>query len=613
MPEKDRGEAAAASVEIGKYLEILAKDPNSRVFAPLAEAYRKAGLLDDAVQTALEGLKVHPTYVGGRVALGRAYFEKKQFVEAAAEIQKVVKTAPDNLMAHKLLGQIAYEQHDLPTAEKAFRMVLMFDPRDQEAQQLLAAIGSGAPAAGPPSLPPPLPTPAPALTPALPPPPSKAPEPFSLEEMPTLESLELEEIPLGDIAFEPLPAAAAASPRQPPPVPLPEIAMDLLEPPAPSPAPESPVIEKFTRQPWGVAPPAPPPPAPAAAAPPVPAAPPEAAPAPEGKAEESPFEVFGRPKRSGPPVSDKGERQAFAEIELEPTAYEPVEEERGAAAESPFEVFTRQPRVPEGAAPRGGRDAAGYRDLELETTAYAVPEAGATAPEEAPALELTGVRDEGAAAGLAPVVEPESEEHWGGAPAEPDAPEAPAPVAEAADDAWEILGDAEPAPPAESAVEPWPEEPAVEEPVASPPPPPVEEHPIVELAEDVEPGHQETEEDGGSAEAEPPGTPHRGVFDTETLAALYMNQGFHGRAADIYRRLLAERPGDAELRAKLAEAESLGRGGAAAGAAPAAAVEESSPPPPDAASPGAEPGRGENETIRRLRILEQRFSQRRPE
>ena len=38
--EKER-DPGSSSAEIGKYLDILAKDPNSRVFAPLAEAYRK--------------------------------------------------------------------------------------------------------------------------------------------------------------------------------------------------------------------------------------------------------------------------------------------------------------------------------------------------------------------------------------------------------------------------------------------------------------------------------------------------------------------------------------------------------------------------------------------
>ena len=142
--EKER-DPGSSSAEIGKYLDILAKDPNSRVFAPLAEAYRKGGFLDDAVETALEGLRLHPNYLGGRVALGRAYFEKRQYAEAAAEMQKVAKAAPDNIIAHKVLGQIAARQNDLPAAEKAFKMVLLLDPRDQEAQQFIANLAGAAP------------------------------------------------------------------------------------------------------------------------------------------------------------------------------------------------------------------------------------------------------------------------------------------------------------------------------------------------------------------------------------------------------------------------------------------------------------------------------------
>lgn len=42
---------------------------------------------------------------------------------------------------------------------------------------------------------------------------------------------------------------------------------------------------------------------------------------------------------------------------------------------------------------------------------------------------------------------------------------------------------------------------------------------------------------------------------TETIAELYTSQGLHDRAADVYRTLLRQRPGDAQLEAKLAEAE----------------------------------------------------------
>ncbi|HEY2806196.1 MAG TPA: hypothetical protein VGI92_10100, partial [Gemmatimonadales bacterium] len=43
---------------------------------------------------------------------------------------------------------------------------------------------------------------------------------------------------------------------------------------------------------------------------------------------------------------------------------------------------------------------------------------------------------------------------------------------------------------------------------------------------------------------------------TETMGDLYLRQGFKDQAAEVYRRLLATRPGDAGLRAKLSAIES---------------------------------------------------------
>jgi tetratricopeptide (TPR) repeat protein len=56
--------------------------------------------------------------------------------------------------------------------------------------------------------------------------------------------------------------------------------------------------------------------------------------------------------------------------------------------------------------------------------------------------------------------------------------------------------------------------------------------------------------------------PDRDVGDglvTETMADVYRSQGFHDRAADVYRALLRQRPGDASLTAKLHAAEAAQR------------------------------------------------------
>src|SRR3954470_6886467 len=90
---------------IYNYLKKYQEDPNSRVFAPLAEAYRKAGLIDEAIEIAREGLRVHPGFVGGRVALARALFDKKSYEEVVKELTPVVRDVPDNLVAQRLLAE----------------------------------------------------------------------------------------------------------------------------------------------------------------------------------------------------------------------------------------------------------------------------------------------------------------------------------------------------------------------------------------------------------------------------------------------------------------------------------------------------------------------------
>jgi hypothetical protein len=83
----------------------------------------------------------------------------------------------------------------------------------------------------------------------------------------------------------------------------------------------------------------------------------------------------------------------------------------------------------------------------------------------------------------------------------------------------------------------------------------------------------------------------RGVFDTETLASIYINQGFYGRAAAIYERLAGASPEDAGLRQRLEEVRGLERANAGAPVAGAAAPET---------TPA---GRDRAETIRRLEAL----------
>lgn len=134
MPEKgtNKGEIPP---EVDKYLAALLKDPKSKAFVPLADTYRKAGMIDEAIQVAKDGLKYNSNYVSGRLVLGRCYFDKEMLKEAEDELTKVVKINPENADAQKILAKIKEKTGRFEEAIKIWDIVLTLSPADSEARQ----------------------------------------------------------------------------------------------------------------------------------------------------------------------------------------------------------------------------------------------------------------------------------------------------------------------------------------------------------------------------------------------------------------------------------------------------------------------------------------------
>lgn len=119
---------------IERYQLEYEKNPQSRVFAPLAEAYRKMGLLDEAQRICRRGLQLHPDFAGGRVAYAKILLDLKAHDEALTHLEKAIQISPDNLLAHSLLGEALIEMRRPKEALKAFKMVLFLNPGDEKAQ-----------------------------------------------------------------------------------------------------------------------------------------------------------------------------------------------------------------------------------------------------------------------------------------------------------------------------------------------------------------------------------------------------------------------------------------------------------------------------------------------
>jgi predicted Zn-dependent protease len=128
--------------EIARYRELLRRDPRSRVFAPLAEACRREGRLEEALALARAGVGNHPAYAGGRLALGRVLLDMGRVPEAAEELGRAIAAAPGGASGWRLLGEARARLRDRSGAFEAFARALALDPLDDTARRAVLDIDS---------------------------------------------------------------------------------------------------------------------------------------------------------------------------------------------------------------------------------------------------------------------------------------------------------------------------------------------------------------------------------------------------------------------------------------------------------------------------------------
>ena len=196
----------ADSARIEELKRRVLLDPASIAFAALAEEYRRGGLFEDAIATCKAGLQRHPAYLSARVTLGRALLELGRYDEARAELELVLRTAPENLAAIRGLAEIHHRVGDLPET-------VPNEPR--------AAATPIAPAAvAPPAVAPPAPAPAP-VAPVPVAPAAVAPRAAPLDTPPPPTPPPAAAAPIAPAPVAPLPVAPA--PPAPPVVRAPAI------------------------------------------------------------------------------------------------------------------------------------------------------------------------------------------------------------------------------------------------------------------------------------------------------------------------------------------------------------------------------------------------------
>lgn len=133
-------ESASFWTDIKSLEEQFAKSPDSLCFARLSDLYLKAGLVDDAVHVARQGVTKHPRYLSGQRALSLACHAKGLNDEAMAALKSVTEALPEDVQSQKLLGRLLAEAGDQGAARLTFMTALEFAPDDVECRLELESL-----------------------------------------------------------------------------------------------------------------------------------------------------------------------------------------------------------------------------------------------------------------------------------------------------------------------------------------------------------------------------------------------------------------------------------------------------------------------------------------
>jgi tetratricopeptide (TPR) repeat protein len=147
-----RPEYATRAIE--EYKLALDADPGSKYLnSGLAELYLRTGRVRDAVLAAQEILKTEPNNLDAHKLLGRVYLQSLGNVQnggpsekvlqlAIAEYTKIVELQTNDIESRLLLGQLYTLSHDTPRAEEQFKAAQRIDPGSEDVVLNLARLYS---------------------------------------------------------------------------------------------------------------------------------------------------------------------------------------------------------------------------------------------------------------------------------------------------------------------------------------------------------------------------------------------------------------------------------------------------------------------------------------
>lgn len=122
---------------IAKCEKILAENPNSQIFAALADAHRRKGQLDKALEVCRSGLKLHPNYGSAHLVMAKVHMDRQMYELAEKALDEAIRLDGRTRATELLLCEIFIHKKKLAEALSILEKLHITDPENQEVKYLL--------------------------------------------------------------------------------------------------------------------------------------------------------------------------------------------------------------------------------------------------------------------------------------------------------------------------------------------------------------------------------------------------------------------------------------------------------------------------------------------
>ncbi len=125
---------------IAKCRKILSENPNSTIFAALAEAYRKKGDLERASLICKKGLELHPDYGPAHLVMAKINLDRKLYDEAEKELEAAAGLDGRTRAVELISSEILIKKGKNQEAENILNKLISSEPENEGLKHLLGSI-----------------------------------------------------------------------------------------------------------------------------------------------------------------------------------------------------------------------------------------------------------------------------------------------------------------------------------------------------------------------------------------------------------------------------------------------------------------------------------------